>query len=252
MSRQLLALAACALLLPALAACGGDSDDGTASSAGPTETSSTPVPPNDGAASPTLDAPAGKYSISIEDLGNGYITDIGYTFVITPEAYSKVRRIFASEAEGMRLLQEWGYLGGYETRYSPEGGDTALLGGRYRVYVESHLFKDEAGAKKAFDHLEGYLKNSANKVNVETVGNYASGWNKTFGKIGKTSVDAAYSQYLTRRGNLMTIVLVEGADGFIKISQAAELARIADAKALGKREAVAPTPTSNYTPAATR
>ncbi|HMO95117.1 MAG TPA: hypothetical protein PKD27_03285, partial [Tepidiformaceae bacterium] len=98
MQRNLaLTLFACCIIVPALAACGGDSDNsGTpAATAGVTSTP-TNVPLNPGT-SPMLDAPASKYAIAVEDLFpiGGWITSLNSTYVLTMENYPTTRA-FAS------------------------------------------------------------------------------------------------------------------------------------------------------------
>lgn len=246
--RLLLALFACSLIVPAFAACGGDS--GTAG-ASPTGTSAPgAINSSTNGSSPKLDGPASKYSVAITDLGVNWITDIPATFVLNIENYAPTRT-FSSAEEGRRLLAEWGYQSGYETGYSPEGRDTAVLNGAFYVRVESHLFADEAGAKAAMAYFESIIKSTgANPVSAEAVGNESAAFTATFGTIGKSKVNAVYHHVIFRRGNLVTVVLTKGAEGFMKVDPAREVALIADQKALGQKPAVEPTPTSNYTPAA--
>ena len=80
--------------------------------------------------------------------------------------------------------------------------------------------------------------------------NDSSSWQRVYGKVNNTSVNAVYHQYIFRRGNLVTILLTYGAEGFMKVDTACQLATIADAKAVGQKPAVEPTPTSNFTPPA--
>jgi hypothetical protein len=247
--RLLLTLCACAIVSPALAACGGDSGKGTVAGVNTAAATSVCQPIKSDAA-PTLAQPAGKYSVSIDDLGVSFITDIPGTFVLTLDSYSKVT-IFDSPEAGKKLLADWGYLGGYETGYTPEGREVAVLNGAYRIHVESHLFKDGGGAKKAYDYFESRLSTAGSqKVSSASMANDSSAWQRVYGKVNNTSVNAVYHQYMFRRGNLVTILLTYGAEGFMKIDTACQLATIADAKALGQKSAVEPTPTANYTPPA--
>lgn len=247
--RLLLALCACSLAIPALSACGDDaaSDGGAA----PAASGTTPAAGSDNpGTSPKLDGPASKYSVSLDDLGVNWIADIPSTFVLSIENYAATRT-FTSADEGRRLLNEWGYLSGYETGYSPEGRDTAVLNGAFYIKVETHLFKDEAGAKTAMTHFENKIKASgASATNMLPVGNQSAAYTMTFGVIGKSKVAAVYHHVVFRRGNLVTVVLTKGAEGFMKVDAARELAVLADQKALGQKPAIEPTPTSNYTPAA--
>ncbi len=243
------ALCAFALAIPLLAACGGDDDDG-----GPTSPTGSPqATTNDNSTAPMLAMPVSRFSVTQEDLGILFLVDIPATFSETAEEYAKGPS-FASQSDGMALLKQWGYLGGYETGYTPEGREKAVLNGGYYSKVESHLFKDEEGAKKAFAYFEARLKGTAGNqpVTATPVGNQWAAFQRLNGKVPGSSVSAVYHQYLFRRGNLVVAVLTYGADGFMKVEIARELATLVDQKALGKAEATEPTPTSNYTPPATQ
>ena len=247
--RLLLALCAAILAIPVFSACG----DGAASDGGDAPAVSgtaSPAGSENPGTSPKLDGPASKYSVSLDDLGANWITDIPATYVLKVENYAATRT-FTSADEGRRLLNEWGYQSGYETGYSPEGRDAAVLNGAFYIHVESHLFAGEAGAKAAMAHFESRIKGTgAGPISVLPVGNESAAYTVTFGTIGKSKVNAVYHHVIFRRGNLVTVVLTKGAEGFMKVEGARELALLADQKALGQKPAIEPTPTSNYTPAA--
>lgn len=239
----------CASVLAALlAACGGGTKaapSGSAASGSPT--ASAQAAANDASTSPILTMPASRFALSLDDLGTAFITNVPDTFVLNAQNYGS-SKTFAEGDNGEKLLTEWGYLGGYETSFRPEGSDKAILqNGAYDIAVETHLFKDESGAKKAYDYFEGRLKaGSAQPVNAPQLGNKSSAWRLVAGKIGTSTVDAAYHRFLFRRGNLVTVVMTYGADPFMSVTIVRDLARIVDAKALGQKEAIAPTPTGNY------
>lgn len=235
-----------ALGLSLLAACGGDDAAGATDSGAPKATST-----NDSSTSPALTMPVSRFAVSQDDLGINFLVDIPATFNVTAEEYAKGSS-FASPTDGMAMLKQWGYLGGYETGYTPEGREKAVLNGAYYSKVETHLFKDEDGAKKAFAYFEARLKGTTGtqSVSANAVGNQSAAFHRLSGKVPGSSVPASYHQYLFRRGNLVAAVLTYGADGFMKVETARELASLIDQKALGKANAVEPTPTSNYTPAA--
>ena len=249
MPRRLL-LAACALaFVPLIASC-GDDDDADAASATASPTTSGQTGSTTGAsngASPTLSRPASQFSVSIDDIGIAWLTDIANTFVIDAATYGKQPMLFGNETEGNKLLTEWGYVEGYETAYIPEGRDTAVLKGSYYIKVETHLFKDAEGAGEAFKYFTQYASTSgASPVNIEPVGNSSVAFATSYGKIGGTNVNALYHQIVFRRGNVITIILTKGAQGFMKVDSAWDLAVIADEKLIGERPAVEPTPTSGY------
>ena len=247
------ALAASLLVVPAMAACGGSDNSAKA-----TENSKATTPagasasagassPNDATKSPTLAMPASRFAISLDDLGLSFITNVPDTFVLNAENYG-ASKTFPSADEGKQLLGKWGYLGGYETGFRPEGGEKAILQGSYYVNIETHLFKAEDGAQQAYDYFEGRLKSaaSAQPVNTEQLGNKSSAWKLVSGKVAGSTIDAAYHRFLFRRGNLVTVIQTYGADSFMTAGIARGLASIVDAKALGTKQAIEPTPTSNY------
>lgn len=246
MPRRLL-LAACALVIvPVFAACGDDDGGDDASALGSPATSN---PANGSAAgpSPKLTAPAGKYSVSLEDIGNAWLTDIANTYVIDATTYGKEPMLFGSEAEGKKLLAEWGYLEGYETAYIPEGRDDTVLKGGYYIKVETHLFEDAAGAQKAFAYFSEYAGTSgATPVTIKPVGNGWVAFTFVAGTIANKRVNAVFHQIVFFRGNVLSIILTKGAQGFMQVDSAWELAKIADDKLLGERAAPEPTRTSNF------
>lgn len=242
-----LPLAACVLAIAALsAACGGDA--GGDSGVKPSESPSTASPGGTvSSASPQVAKPAGKYSVSLDDIGNAWLTDIAGTYVISSDSYCRQTCLFASQQEGQQHLDSWGYVEGYETAYIPEGREDTVLKGGYYIKVETHLFKDAAGAKSAFDFFKTYAASSGGAtVPVSPVGNESAAFETLYGKISNTRVNALYEQVLFVRGNVLTVILTKGAQGFITVKSAWDLATIADAKLLGKRDSPEPTPTSNY------
>ncbi len=242
------------LCLSLLAACG----DGAASSNGdgpdPTEAPSSPANPtvaaheNDPGPVPQLDGPASKFSIAQFDLDSGFLTDIPGTYVLDASNYGQTKT-FATPEEGQRLLAEWGYIGGYETGYTPEGRERAVLQGAHYFWVESHLFEDQDGAAAAYSYFEERLRASGSEaVTFPGLGNESSAWVRLGEKVYGSSVDSAFHRVVFRRGNLVSIVATWGAEPFMTVNVATTLGAIVDEKALGERDAPEPTPTSNFTP----
>ena len=247
MSRRLLLVLAPAVFLGFSIACGGDdkSPKTVSDSTPPTSTANQSV---DTTTSPIVKAPASKYAVSQDDLEAGaYITDLAGTYFVTPDMYAGAKT-FTSPQEGQSLLKQWGYVGGYETGYEPEGRLTAVLNGSYYITEEVHLFAAEDGAKQAYDHFEKKLKQGGVAQNVPAgpVGNSSTAWQSVQGRVGTSSVASVLHTVLFRRGNLLVVILTRGAQPFMKIDAARGLALIADQKALGLKEAIEPTPASNY------
>lgn len=197
---------------------------------------------------PRLSAPASRFTLLLlEDIGRQWITDIRSTYVLTADNYSKTKS-FDSPEKGMQLLKEWGYVGGYESAMTPEGREAAVLNGSYYISIESHLFEDEVGAKKAYDYFLAKLRGGSQEIASAPVGNESAAFTLTVGKVGKSSINATFHQVVFRRGNLVVVVATWGAEPFMKTDDVYRLALIVDDKALSKREALEPTPTSNFSP----
>jgi hypothetical protein len=243
------------LCLSLFTACGdgaassnGDNSSPTQPAASTASPTTSAVSPNDPGPAPALDGPASKYSISQLDLDSGYLTDIPGTFVLDALNYGQTKT-FATPEEGQRLLSEWGYAGGYETGYTPEGRERAVLQGAYYFWVETHLFEDQAGAAAAYDYFDGRLRASGSEaVTFPGIGNESSAWVRLGEKVYGSSVDSAFHRIVFRRGNLVSIVATWGAEPFMNVGIAASLGAIVDEKALGERDTPEPTPTSNFTP----
>lgn len=255
MARVLSLTLGLSLAVALFAACGDGEATAPGDNQGPTPTQSavqsSPTPAgqqNHSGAEPVLEGPASRYSIAQLDLGPGYLTDVPGTFVLTERNYGQTKT-FTSPEEGQRLLAEWGYLGGYETGYTPEGRERAVLQGSYYFWVETHLFEDAEGATKAFEYFDARLRASGSEnISFPGIGNESSAWVRIAEKVYGSSVDSAFHRIVFRRGNLVSVVLTWGAEPFMNVGIVGNLAAIVEEKALGDRPAPEPTPTSNYTP----
>lgn len=229
---------------------GGGSPGASATAAGTSSPGGPRTPPPNSNASPKLDGPANKYSIlNPDDVGTGWITDIPGTTVLTVDNYPKPPA-FASQEEGKRLMQEWGYKGGFETSVDPEGRELAWLNGGYKVITETHLFADEAGARKAFDYFVAFLGRTPgiSSIPVDPIGNDSKAFMAITGKVRGSGQDQATHELVFRRGNMVAIVATYGSAAFMTIDAARDIAAVIDGKALGTIAAPTPTPTTNFTP----
>ena len=245
-------IALCALAVPVLMACGGDAGAGgtVPKTVVPTSSGGGGSVANDPGPAPTLKMPVSRFAASLDDLGNAFITNVPDTYVLTLDSLAKTAS-FKSEADGRKLLTDWGYLGGYETSYRPEGGDTAVLQGAFNAYVECDLFSTPANAEKAYNYyIQKFTDAKATATTLDTIGNQSAAFQFPGGSIRASSVNAVDHRLIFRRGNLVVVVRTLGADGFMTIQQARNIAQIIDAKALGTKPAIEPTPTSNFTPGA--
>ena len=191
---------------------------------------------------PALSGPVSRFAIHQSDLGSGYITDVPSTFELTAESYGATAA-FADPEAGMTLLNEWGYRQGYETAYEPEGRAQAVLNGSYYIRMEVHLFETAEGAEQAFAFFEDRLRGQSSSVTADLVGNESSAWRFINGTVADSSVAGAYHRMVSRRGNLVSVVMTWGAEPFMSIEHVVNWSRVVDAKAVGERDTSVPTPT---------
>jgi hypothetical protein len=255
MTRRLALAISCFLVsLTALgAACGdGAPADPTAPAGGsPAGTVSTVAGSSDRVTQPDVKAPASQYSLLLDDVGlRSFLTDIPATYELDAAKYAD-SKVFDTVSDGVRLLNGWGYTGGYETGMWPEGREQAMLNGAYRILQEVHLFQTAAGAKGFYDYAVDRVKKAAvgQPVQAPGIGNESSSFYAVQGTIRSSRIGQAIHQVIFRRGNMVAVVQTVGAESFMKVDTVIRLALMIDDKALGKTPAVAPTPTSNFTPA---
>jgi hypothetical protein len=275
-----MALCGCAFALLVTAACGGDDDDAPATTApGSTSVATRATPgaaaspgttPSPGAAtattapgvtrtadpaSPLLSMPVSRYTVAHDEIGDGFLVNVAGTFNFDIESYAQTRTFFSVQ-EGRSLLTAWGYLGGFQTGYIPEGRERAVLNGGFYFTIESHLFATREGAADAYTYVLNLLKDSKSKqvTPAGLFGEQQSAWELVDGKVQTSSIDAVYHRYVLRRGNVLVVVLTYGAQGFMKLSYAEAAAKTIDDKILGRRPAAEPTPvnTPRPTPTPTR
>ncbi len=248
MPRRLL-LAACALaIVPSFVACGDDDDDGSGLQAGTATLASNATPGASAVsistASPTVEGPASLYSVTLDEIGLRWLTDITRTFSFDLMALAKTRDIFASTETGERLLKDWGYQDGYQASYIPEQRDEGVLLGAYYITLETHRFRSPEGAQKAYAYYTGSI--TAAPVQMSPIGNKAVAYSGTTGKIPGTTKNSEFKQIIFQRGNVVSIVLTTGAQGFMKMEDTWNLADSIDKKILGEKAAIQPTPTGDY------
>lgn len=245
-ARLSLVLFACAIVLPLSVACGGDSTPKTIRNV---QASSTAIT-NDPSAAPVSEMPVSRFALALEDLDTSvFRTDVSSVLDLTTDVYA-TSTTFDSSDQGKQLLTKWGYEGGYEAGYLPIGSTQAVLNGAYYVNVELHLFKDADGAKEAYTYFDQrILKGKAQAAAIAQVGNQSAGYTTDAGALSGATVDAVADRILFRRGNVVSVVFVYGAKGFVTIDTARQLAMVEDNKILGKQRAPVPTPVSNFTPA---
>ena len=230
-----LAVAAALVLAFAAAACGGGDDDaGVAGLAGDEA----------GGPQPNLSAPSSRYAPYLSELRGEFEVDPSSTYGFTAQLYAGSGP-FLSPNEAAQLIQEWGYVDGYQATFQPVGLLAAAVQGRFYVTTETHLFQTIDGARKAFDTYAtryGEAKDSVAVTNAKALANQSLAFTIESGTLGNSTVKAVYHSFIFRRGNLVAIVRTFGGAPFMTIEQARAVAVIIDEHALSKRVNDPPTP----------
>lgn len=195
---------------------------------------------------PRLAAPASQFVLQSQDITGGYHTYVPDTYQLSPLSWASQGHFKDPEA-GEQQAIDWGYLDGYQSSFEPNGQLADVVRGSYYVEVESVIFDTLDGAVAAYEHLKGIHASLAGSQAVEAkqLGNESSAWKAVSGTVGPSELPAVYHRFIFRRGNLVSIVQTYGADKFMKIDFARNLAIGVDQKALGERAAPTPTPGSS-------
>lgn len=239
--RQLAVLLCLSLALFSLAC--GDNDDETAPTAAPETATPGTVTGTAGGPEPDLDAPASQFTLELDDMAPGYLRNPAGTYLLDAASYGG-SSAFDDDEDGEALLNDWGYVDGYETEFQPEGQETGVLQGKNYIAVESHLFSGAAGAHSFYEHLTALLESgNAREVRSQDLANESSAWRMERGVVPQSSIPAGYSWFVFRRGNLVSVVKVYGASDFVDAAVARRLAVLVDERALGDRDPVEPAPT---------
>lgn len=196
---------------------------------------------------PTVAEPAFAYNVQAGDMGEGYETFPTETYVIS-------RRVFATNGwfkdpeVAEQTVDGWGFLSGYQASLQPEGQIAEVVRGEPYVRTETYLFRSTDGAKAAFAFGRDSMAavQGSNKVDASPLANESVAFKIVTGTVG--DLPAVYYRYMFRRGTLVTVVQVYGADQFTSVDRARELAVLVDEKALGERPAPTPTPPRRGTP----
>ncbi len=205
-----------------------------------------------GGPSPVLAGPAVKYAASEEEIGGGIEAVPNESSDLTPELFADPSLgPFRDSIEGKAKVSEWGYVDGYVGSFQPDGLAAGVVLGRYYVRLETHLFRSPEGAAAAYDwFVERYGANSAVKrQEAAQLANESGAWSGVLGKVGSTDLDRVFHRFTFRRGNMVAMVETIGADTFMTIDPARDVAVIVDDRALGNRAAPTPTPSGGALPA---
>lgn len=182
-------------------------------------------------------------TLNLDELPPGYEVDEPETFAMNITTFAS-SYWFRSNREGEEKAREWGIIGGFQVYYQPTGLFADVLRGSPYITIETYQFADQAGARKAFAHLNNVLKNNRSSDPVEALplGNDSGAYRILQGTIGASEQVAVYHRFAFRRGNMVIAVQTWGADSYMNIDPARNIAAAIDDKLLGTRPAVEPTP----------
>ena len=243
------------LLLLTLAGCGnkdaapGDGEPG----AGPTEpttasASTTPGPtptPNDPAddREPFIAGAASSYAPSLDELPGDYRVNDGETYGLDSGGFITFGP-FHTIDEGQLFVDTHQYINGYTVLYEPDGLLAGVLEGRYFITIWVHIFasfEDAAAAYELFD-TQSKAQEGAEIVPILPLANQSGASGVISGTVGDSPTAAEYHRVVFRRGNLIAVVQTFGSAPLINVNPARFVAGIIDERAVGEREAEAPTP----------
>jgi hypothetical protein len=196
-----------------------------------------------GGADTVLPIKANEATLNLEELPVNYEVDEGNTFAMNITTFSS-SYWFRSDREGQERSVDWKIIDGFQVWYQPKGQLAETLQGPPYVRIETYKFVDQDGAKQAWNHLDALMKRTTGSQPVEArpLANDWSAFRLYESTIPKSDVLAVYHRFSFRRGNFVVTVQTWGADGFMNIDSARNIAAAIDDKLLGTRPAVEPTP----------
>lgn len=226
-----------------LAACGGNDDD--ANGVRPPSTGGT-------ADGPELisEGPPSRYIPFVEELRGNFDVPPPEVFGIAPATWG-LTGPFDTPQEGETMADEWGYVGGHNVQFNPDGLLAGVLQGGYYITVQVHIFDAVDGAEKAFEAYETRSDSLPGSATVSTpaLANESAAYEYTEGTVGSTDTVAVYHRFIFRRGNTVVSVLTYGAQPFMTIDPARDVAVMIDNRILGETGALEPTPIPTTLPA---
>ncbi len=190
-----------------------------------------------------MPGPASKYSPSRSELPGSYTVNVPSTFTDNISTFSS-SYLFTSAQQGHDLAVEWGILDGFKAAYDPDGLEAGVLLGRYYINVETYYFEQTSGAHAAFQYMDKFYAGvtGSEKQVAKGLGNESAGYKMIQGTVSASDEPKAYYRFIFRRGNVIGVTQVTGADKYISIDNARNVAVIMDDRMLGTRQATEPTP----------
>ncbi len=187
--------------------------------------------------------PAAKWGLLLEELPAGYEVDVSNTFVQNISTFSS-SYWFTTEEQGSDLANQWRIIDGYQAYYQPKGLAAEVAQGAYYVQVETYLFQNVDGAKLAWAYFDNLLKSrsTSQPVQAKALANDSSAYQVISGTVGPTDIVSVFHRFNFRRGNTIVSVQTWGAQPYVNIDKARDIAVTIDNKILGTAPATEPTP----------
>jgi hypothetical protein len=223
-----------------LAGCGGDGDEPgvrTPSTGGVA-----------GGPEPSVSGPASKYAPFVEELAGSFEVFPPELFGLTPSTWGLTGPFPGQDGEAR--AEELGYVEGYQVQYNPDGLLAGVLQGRYYLVVQTHVFEDAEGARQAFAAYSETTSNTAGAraLSPRGLGNEWLAYELPKDTVGSSDTVAVYHRFVFRRGNVVAWVQTYGAQPFMTIDAARDVAVMIDGRLLGTVEAIEPTPIPSVVP----
>ncbi|MCA9820964.1 MAG: hypothetical protein KC482_02620 [Dehalococcoidia bacterium] len=236
--RSVLAIFLCLGVVMLAVACGGDGDQ-AAEGTRPASTGGT-----SGGPAVVVDGPASRYAPFLEE-----ISRLGSFDVYPPETFGiaaatwSLTGPFSSITDGEAKAEEWGYNEGFNIQYQPRNLLAGVLQGNYYVTIQVHIFDTVEGAEQGFGAYETTTGNAGgDELSPKGLGNESFAYELKEGLVSRSEVVAVYHRFVFRRGNVVATVQTYGAEPFMTIDPAREVAVMIDDRILGNTEAIEPTP----------
>ena len=199
---------------------------------------------------PQLEGPASRYVPQLSEAPIGTEVFPPGTFGMTALQFA-VNGPFESPQEGEETALRWGFMDGYQVEFQPVNLLADVVQGKYYVHIEAYMFETQQGAREAYDMYETVyagITGSERLDDVAGLGNQSSAWQKFEGTVANSELRQVFHRFVFRRGNLVAVVQTTGAEPFMTIDRARELAVYIDEKGLGQRPSPSPTPRPTATP----
>lgn len=228
-------------------ACSDNSVSKTIKSGATADASAAGKPPKStagttGGADDAVPGPASRYSPGVKELPGVFSVNVPETFTDNISTFSS-SYLFTGVAQGQDLAKKWGIIDGFKVAYDPDGLEAGLLSGRYYVAVETYLFEKSSGASDAYDFIQNVYSSRAGseKQDAKGLGIKSAGYKIIQGTVGTSDQPKAYYSFMFKRGNVVAVVRITGAERSVSVDTARQVAAIIDDRITGKRESTQPT-----------